>query len=118
MKGIKRPQIVLGQESIRQRKDSFRIESQQGDRTVIAAVSIEAIQKQAGLPHPPSSGCGRHSTREFKPCEFRGDDGFLAFEQTRSQLRVLGFIGKVGTNKGTRFRVEKAQLAARSSMSA
>jgi len=31
---------------------------------------------------------------------------------------MLGFIGKIGTDKGTRIRVEKAQLAARSSMSA
>ena len=43
MKGIKRPKIMLRQEPIGQRKDSFRIESQQCDRTVIAAVGIEAI---------------------------------------------------------------------------
>jgi hypothetical protein len=34
---------VLGQQSMRQRKDGFGIESQQSDRTVTAAVSIEAI---------------------------------------------------------------------------
>jgi hypothetical protein len=31
---------------------------------------------------------------------------------------MLGFIGKVSTDKGARIRVEKAQLAARSSKSA
>jgi hypothetical protein len=31
---------------------------------------------------------------------------------------MLGFIGKVGADKGTGIRVENAQLAARSSMSA
>jgi hypothetical protein len=72
----------------------------------------------AGPPPPPSPGSSRNGTCEFKPCEFRGDHGFVAFEQTRFQLRMLGFIGKVGTDEGTRIRVEKAQLASRSSMSA
>jgi hypothetical protein len=31
---------------------------------------------------------------------------------------MLGFIGKVGADKGARIRVEKAQLAARSSIRA
>lgn len=118
MEGIERPKVMLHQQSVRKGENVVGVESQQCDRAIITAVRIKAIQKQAGPPRPSCSGCRRNGTREFNSCQFRRDDCFVAFEQPRQQLRMLGFIGKVGTDEGARIRVEKAQLAARSSMSA
>jgi hypothetical protein len=43
VKGIERPKIMLRQQSIRERENVLRIESQQCDRAITTAVGIEAI---------------------------------------------------------------------------
>ncbi len=98
MNRVQRSQPTLDDEGVRDRKNHFWTEAEEGNRSIFLTIRVYPGKDQSPAPKSPSPGGGPNRARELNPRELACDDRLVAFKEHVPQVGVICLVSKVGTD--------------------